>query len=140
MTYKRAFVDSDILLDLLLKRDLFADYSLALLNITTQNLIKLYTSTLILANIHYIVSKNVNKQVALNSLKYIMNYVEILPFEAIHLNSAINGAHADFEDSIQYYIAKESGCDLIISRNIKHYSKFDMPVLTAEQILKRILL
>ena len=122
MTYKKAFVDSDILLDLLLERDLFVDYSRALLTTTTQNLIKLYTSTLILANIHYVISKNTNKHIALNSLKYIVNHIEILPFEALHLNLAISGEHIDFEDSIQYYIAKQSNCDLIISRNIKHYN------------------
>jgi predicted nucleic acid-binding protein len=139
MIYKKAFVDSDIILDLLLERDLFVDYSRALLTTTTQNLIKLYTSTLILANIHYVISKNVNKHVALNSLKFIINHIKILPFEALHLNLAISGEYADFEDSIQYYIAKQSNCDLIISRNIKHYNKFDIPVLTAEQLLRRIL-
>lgn len=139
MSYKQAFVDSDIILDLLLKREPFVEYSLGLLMISKRNPIKLYTSTLILANIYYVVAKNVNKSVALSSLKYLLNYINVLSFDATHLDSAIHGEHVDFEDSIQYYIAKQSGCDLIISRNTRHYSKFDLPVLTAEQLLREIL-
>ena len=139
MTYKNAFVDSDIILDLLLKREPFVDYSLGLLTTAKNDSIKLYTSTLILANIYYVVAKNVNKGVALSSLKYLSNYINVLSFDATHLDRAINGEHADFEDSIQYYIAKQSGCDLIISRNTRHYHKFDIPVLTAEQLLRKIL-
>ena len=139
MIYKNAFVDSDVLLDLLLNRDPFSIYSRTLLTNDVKKFIKLNTSTLILANVHYIISKNLNKNVAISSVKYIMDLINVLPFEASHINSAIIANHADFEDSIQYYIARENKCDLIVSRNIKHYKKFDIPVLNAEEFLRKIL-
>ena len=139
MAYKKAFVDSDILLDLLLNREPFFIYSRTLLSDEVRKTIELNTSALILANVHYIISKNLNKSVAITSIKYIMHLLNVLPFEASHINSAIVTNQTDFEDGIQYYIAKENKCDLIISRNIKHYSKFDIPVLSAEDYLRKIL-
>jgi predicted nucleic acid-binding protein len=139
MIYKKIFVDSDILLDMLLKREEFVIYTRTLLARTKNDSFKLCTSTLILANIHYLVSKNISKKVAKESLRYLIGLITIVPFEEIHIISAINVDHVDFEDSIQYYIAKQNDCDLIISRNIKHYKKFDIPVLTAEQFLRTIL-
>lgn len=135
MTFK-IFVDSDTLLDFLVDRIPFADYSQSLLNKGKQKSLMLCTSTLVLANIHYIISKTINKQAALSSIKYLIEIMEVLPFEGSHINSAITGEHADFEDSIQYYIAKQNTCKVVISRNIKHYKKFDIPVQTAEQFLR----
>ena len=138
MTADKLFVDSDILLDFLLDRLPFAEFSQALISRGEQGKLKLHSSTLILANVHYLVSKNLNKDAAITAVKYLMNTIEILPFEAKHINSAIAGAHNDFEDSVQYYIAKQAKCNFVISRNIKHYKKFDIPVLTAEQFLRTL--
>jgi hypothetical protein len=41
-----------------------------------------------------------------------------------------------FQDTIQFFIAKKHKCEFIISRNIKHYKKFNLPVLMAEQFLE----
>ncbi|HVW98810.1 MAG TPA: PIN domain-containing protein [Mucilaginibacter sp.] len=139
MVYKKAFVDNDILIDLLLQREPFSIFSKSLLNDAVRQMIELNTSSLILANIHYVISKNLNKAEAINSVKYIMSLIKILPFEESHISAAIAANATDFEDSVQYYIAAGNNCDLIISRNIKHYKKYDLPVLTAEDFLRKIL-
>jgi predicted nucleic acid-binding protein len=132
MTFNKIFVDSDILLDFLLNRPGFADYSQALVNRGNQKSLSLFTSALILANVHYIITKNVNKETAKRSVQYLVDIMNILPFEVSHINFSINQEYIDLEDGIQYYIAKQNNCDIIITRNIKHYKKFDIPVLTAE--------
>jgi predicted nucleic acid-binding protein len=138
MAYKKIFIDSDVLLDFFLDRYPFADHADALLRMK-QTVEKRYTSTLVIANIHYLLRKLINGKEALNAIEQLMEDLKILSFEETHLNLAITAQHIDFEDSIQYYIAKQNDCDLIISRNIKHYKKFDIPVLTAEQFLRTIL-
>ena len=139
MIYKKVFVDSDILLDLFLKREPFFIYSRSLLSDDIKEQVEFYTSSLIIANFYYVISKDINKVAAINSVKSLMNIVNVLSFDDRHINSAIEGQHIDFEDRIQYYIARQDNCELIISRNIKHYKKFDIPVLTAEEFLRRIL-
>lgn len=139
MAYKKIFVDSDVLLDFLLDRLPFADYSEFLLDKAENGNLHLYTSTLIVANIHYIIRKKFGNQETKAALKNLIDVVDLLSLDALHINQALDSNHTDFEDSIQYYIAKENNCDLIISRNTKHYKKFDIPVLTAEQYLRTIL-
>jgi predicted nucleic acid-binding protein len=139
MIYKKAFVDSDILLDLLLNREPFFIYSSTLFTDEVKTMIELNTSALILANVHYIIAKNINKNAAITSLKYIMKLINVFPFEASHIDSSIATGLADFEDGIQYHIAKGNNCNVIISRNIKHYKTFDIPVLTAGEFLRKIL-
>ena len=51
------FVDSDTILDFLLDREPFAEYSEVILNRGKQGTLKTNTSALILANIHYVVAK-----------------------------------------------------------------------------------
>jgi len=138
-TYNKIFVDSDTLLDFFLNRSPFIDYSETLLNMAEERLVKINTSSLILANVHYLLAKNLNKKIAVDAVKHIMFFTDVLSFEKVHLQAVIDSEHTDFEDSIQYQIAKQNHCDLIISRNIRHYKKFNMPVLTAEQFLRTIL-
>ena len=42
----------------------------------------------------------------------------------------------DFEDAIQYEIAKENQQEIIITRNTKDFRKSDVPVFTPEEYLK----
>lgn len=136
MAYKKIFVDSDIILDLLLRREPFVSYSQVLF---TKQPVKLCTSALVLANVHYVTQKILNKKTAKNLVKEILDLMDIFPFDGGHILLAINNEHIDFEDSIQYHIAKQQNCDLIVTRNIRHYKTFDIPVLTAEQYLRSIL-
>jgi predicted nucleic acid-binding protein len=97
--------------------------------------INFYTSTLILANIHYLLAKEFNKHIAKELLKELLKEIEMLPFEPETIKLSLASEHVDFEDTIQFYIAKQHACEVIISRNVKHYKKFDLPVLTAEEFL-----
>jgi len=109
-----------------------------LLNRASAGLLSLYTSTLIMANVHYLMTKNTNKAQAKEYIKFLTGLTTMLPFDPDNIQSVMNSDHVDFEDAIQFFIAEKHNCDLIISRNIKHYKKFHLPVLTAEQFLKTL--
>lgn len=138
MDYKKIFIDSDIILDVFLQRSPFFKYSQVLLNISNPEL-KLTTSTLVIANVHYFIKKYTNKNTAKLLIKEFLDIFEILSFEREHILSAVNSDHTDLEDSFQYYIAIQNNCDAIITRNIKDYKHATIPVLTAEQFLRTIL-
>lgn len=136
MDYKKIFVDSDILLDVLLSREPFNKYGQLLLQERGERNYKLYSSTLIFANVFYMVAKKFNRLVAKEQLKILCSMVDMLPFESENVFHALNSIHIDFEDTIQFFIAKKHNCELIISKNIKHYKQFDLPIMTAEQFLQ----
>jgi predicted nucleic acid-binding protein len=139
MAYKKIFVDSDTLLDVLLNREPFLKSAQVLLELGFEKPKELCTSALIIANVHYMVTKAFSKTVAKEQLTILAQILTVLPFDEPDIILALKSEHVDFEDTVQYHIAKKSECDLIISRNTKHYKKFDIPVLTAEQFLRTIL-
>ncbi|EHQ25412.1 type II toxin-antitoxin system VapC family toxin [Mucilaginibacter paludis] len=138
MIYKNAFIDSDVLLDLLLMREPFFTFSQTLLAKSKNKTIKISTSSLVIANIHYILARNIGKELARDSVRSLINNLNVLPFDIDAINLAVNSEFTDFEDAIQYYIAQKFQCDAIISRNLKHYKKSHLPVLTTEQFLRTL--
>ncbi|MEO7211567.1 PIN domain-containing protein [Mucilaginibacter sp.] len=139
MAYKHLFVDSDIILDILVDRQPFSMYAEMLLGEIKSNGIRLSTSTLIVANINYILSKKIGKPGAKEGVKRILKIFEIFYLEKDAIESALNGFFTDFEDAIENHIAIQHGADAIITRNLKDYKQSTIPVLTAEQFLRTIL-
>ena len=125
-------------MDLLLNRNPFYTHTQFLMFESERESIKLYTSTLIIANINYILAKKIGASAAKESLKELVKLIEILPFEIDAINIALTSPIFDFEDAIQSFIAERNKCEAIITRNIKDYKQANLPVLTAEQFLRTL--
>ena len=50
-----------------------------------------------------------------------------------------NKNYKDFEDTLQYILAKNSSCDSIVS-NDKNFFSQEMPLYTSKEFVKRFLL
>jgi predicted nucleic acid-binding protein len=139
MVFNRLFLDSDVLLDMLLNRKPFYYYVQALLTISEKHHLQIYTSSLAAANIHYILAREIGSAEARKKIKELINAIKILPFESESIESAINSRFSDLEDAIQHFIAKRYNCNAIITRNIKDYKHSEIPAFTAEDFLRQIL-
>ena len=139
MAFKSLFVDSDVILDLFLERQPFYKFSQTLLNSLNQENYQLYTSALIIANVHYFLSKSLSdKSMAKQKIKLLTHFINILSVGIEDIQAAINSTGNDFEDSIQIHIAQKHNCNAIITRNVKDYKHSTIPVLTAEQFLQTL--
>ena len=138
MAYKHLFIDSHILLDLLLKRDPFYYYVQALLIESKKQNMQLSTSALAIANVNYILIKQTGAAEARKKIKDLIAVLKILPFESNIIELGIDSHFSDLEDAFQYFIAKANNCDIILTRNIKDYKQATIPVLTAEQFLRQL--
>lgn len=138
MAYKHLFIDSDVLLDLALLREPFYPYIQLLLHEGEIHNVKLSTSGLIIANMHYIMTKQLGALRAREALKALRRLIGVLSFDSEIIDLALASDFADFEDAIQFYIAQKHNCDAIITRNIKDYKNSTIPVLTAEQFLNTL--
>ena len=138
MVFKNIFIDSDILLDIFLQREPFYQYGQKLLNKGKNNEIKIYTSALIIANIYYITVKALGKSEAKDLVNKLLKMLTVLPLEADSISLAMNSNFSDNEDAIQHFIAMRHECEVIITRNLKHYKKSMVPVMSAEQYIRTI--
>ena len=139
MAYKNLYVDSDIILDRLLQRTPFYHYSQLLFQIGENKQAQLNTSTLVIANVNYVLSKSIGKVLAKVGIRDTVERLNILSFEPDAISAALESDFTDFEDSLQHFIAAKYHCDAIITRNIKDYKRSNILVLTAEQYLRTIL-
>ncbi|HEY9002217.1 MAG TPA: PIN domain-containing protein [Mucilaginibacter sp.] len=134
---KKVFIDSDIILDALLKRPGFDTQAMNLLALIYQNTIEGMTSSVAFMNVHYFLNKfdRLNKLHLLRELRSIVSLIKVGETE---IDLALKSNFSDFEDAVQYYTAISAKADVIITRNIKDYKQSTIPVLTAEQFLRTL--
>ena len=133
---KKVFVDSDIILDLLAKREPFYQYAAELFSLVEKGKITAHVSPIIITNLHYVLCKLKTKVQAIKSLQKLKLLVKILPIDEKIVELALASDFKDFEDAIQYYTAKENGIDYLLTRNKKDYKKAVITVMTAEEYLE----
>lgn len=127
----RILVDTNIVLDLLLKREQFFEDAQNLFTEADRGQVKLFISSLTIANIHYVLSRSLKSDDSRRALLQFKVIVEVLPLDDKILELALASEFTDFEDGIQYYTAIENQLDIIITRNKKDFKKSALPVLTA---------
>ena len=84
----KIFLDTNILLDLLLEREGFED-SAELFRLQEDGRLKLYVSYLTMVNIAYVYRKTVGQNMAVANLKYLSALVEVLPMDGGQLLKAL---------------------------------------------------
>ena len=134
----KLFVDSDIILDLLAKRESHYIHAARLFTLIDQNKVIAYTSPLIFANLHYLLKKQTSNLSALKSLRKLKTLINILSIDEKVIEQSLNSEFNDFEDAIQYFTAVNNGITLIITRNKADYKRSKIDVLTAEEFLKSL--
>ena len=137
---KKLFLDTNIVLDLLSRRQPFYDSAARLFSLADNGVVKVSVSALTIANTHYILSKQKTEEDAKEILRKFRLIVEIVSLSDKIIDMALNNkVFKDFEDSLQYYSASESSQDIIITRNQKDFKSSDIPVLSAEEFLSSII-
>lgn len=133
---EKIFVDTNIVLDLLEKREEFYEEAQELFTLSDKNKVKLYVSALTIANTHYLLFRRL-KMEARKIISKFKVLVEVLPVDDKILELSLVSDFSDFEDAIQYYTAIENNMQIIITRNKKDFKNLTIPVLTAKEYLKR---
>ena len=134
---RKIFVDTDVVFDLLAKREPFYTYAAQLFTNADKQEVTIYVSSLCFGNLNYILSKHKSAIEARKILSRFKVLVTILPVDDKIIELALNSDFKDFEDAIQYYCAIENGINILITRNLKDFKPVRIPVLTAEEFVKQ---
>lgn len=133
---KKLLVDTNIIIDLLAKREEFYKPAAQLFSLADQKKVELYVCSLSFATAHYILSRQIAESKVREILRKLKVLVNVISLDSKILDLAFNSDFKDFEDAIQYYAAIESGIDIIITRNLKYFRKSDIPVMTGLEFLQ----
>ena len=104
---------------------------------------KIYTSCDVATNIYYITSKYVSKDKALDGLEFLKTSVSIIPFGEKELSKTIelmrkDSDYKDFEDTIQYILALNTKCDVIVTNDKRFVSK-EIECLSSSEFVQKYL-
>ena len=136
---KKIFIDTNIVIDLLSRRNPFFEEAASLFSLADKKQIELSVSSLTIANTSYILLRQTNSKKTKSVLRKLRLIVEILPLDDKVAGLALNDdTFTDFEDGLQHFTAIENNQDIIITRNLKDFKNSKMPVMTARQFLETI--
>ena len=130
----KIFVDSDIIIDLLARRDHYLEAARLLVIIREKGALA-YTTPIVLANVHYIISRFANRQKSIKAIRVLRKYIRILSMNEAMVDRALESSFPDFEDALQYYAAEAKKMDFIVTRNKKDYRKGNKKIVNAQEFV-----
>ena len=133
---ERVFVDTDIILDVLSKREPFYEFAAHLFSKADKRELEIGVSSLSFSNLNYLLSKRFGETETRKILLRFKALVKVMTVDDKIIELALGSDFKDFEDAIQYYCAIENGFRTLLTRNLKDYKKANIPIMTAESFVK----
>ena len=134
----KTFLDTNVILDAFLPDRPSAEASRQILAIGNET-DRLYLSSLSMANLNYVLRKNLGKDRAIGILDALFKRFYVLPVNDMNVYEALHSDCPDFEDMLQISCADYGNCDCIVTGNTRHFKAFaPLPVFTPEEFLEGI--
>lgn len=134
----KVYFDTNVLLDIALKREPFFENSMKLLELIENNKIVGYVNGITIANLHYIISKSKGKETALQFIKDLLVFFEIADLNKNVVTQALYSGFTDFEDAIQNYSAQNTDIKILITRNIADFKLSTLQIFEPHRFLEWI--
>jgi predicted nucleic acid-binding protein len=136
---ENVLIDTDVILDFFFDRKPFSDDASQILNLCEKGQVQGFVTSVIISNIYYLLRKTANHRNVIDSLKILMNFIDICNIDKDTILSALNSDFKDFEDALQNFSAQnDSRISIIITRNTKDFKLSKLSVMTPEIFLKAL--
>ena len=133
----KLLIDTNVVLDVLLRREPFSKTAAEVLNLTQRDDVQEYVSASAITDIYYIANKQIKDCDAVRDLlKRLLMVVSVVAVSEREIQNALNLAWGDFEDSVQYSVALLNEMDGIVTRNPSDYQEANMRIWLPEQALE----
>jgi hypothetical protein len=117
----------------------FSETSDQILYLCENREIEGFITPVICSNIYYILRRRFEHQKVINQLLKLISFVGVCSIDKAIILKSLLSDFKDFEDALQNYSAEMDGqIGIIITRNIKDYSKSKLVVQTPELFLKSL--
>ena len=135
----RVLIDTNIVLDFLLQRELFFQDAERLFQAIDTGQVIGYVTATTLTDIFYISRKHTRSiEQARQAVSETLIAMAICPIDRDVLESAFNSGLADFEDAVQIFSAVAQELDAILTRDAKGFLSSPVSVLSIQELLRQI--
>lgn len=135
---KKVFVDTNVILDFLMKRSDFFDDVRTIMAMGYNHYCELYMSSLSFSNIAYIARTKLKGEALYKCFSSLRELIKVSSVTQADVDLAIKLQAKDFEDALQYYSAKSVDADCIVTRNVKDFSFSEIEILTPGEFIEKM--
>ncbi len=133
----KVLLDTDVILDFFFGRQPFADDATQVLGLCETGKIKGFITPVICSNVYYVLRQTAHHEKVINHLKQLLAITDVLPMDREVVSNALYSGFKDFEDGLQNFAAVKYGkINVILTRNLKDFSKSEIGVLSPESYIK----
>jgi len=116
----KVLIDTNIILDVILKRSPFEKDSYKVLKYAEEGLIEGYIASFVVTDLYYFIAKELGNDKATKAIKALLNIVKLVTVTKKDIGKAIeNSTINDLEDALQIQCAKKIKADFVITRDNK---------------------
>lgn len=134
----KLFLDSDVILDLLLDREPFSEDIAEIMEESESKSIRICISSITITNVNYIIGRIEGYKKAHIKTQKILQLVQVENVGESTVKKAIQSNFKDFEDAVQNFCATEADHNTIITRNVKDYKTSELSIMTPTEFLMKM--
>jgi predicted nucleic acid-binding protein len=131
----RVFLDTNILLDILLNRTGFSQESASVVLRCEQNGFPMFIAWHGLATAYYLLRRGRTESEALQEVDKILAWAQVAASSDIQARRARTLGFSDFEDALQAVAAEACAVDCLITRNVKDFRLCAVPAMSPGDFL-----
>jgi predicted nucleic acid-binding protein len=134
----RALLDTDVILDFFLERELFVEDATALLEANHRGEFDAYITASTPINVFYHARKFKGIVVVRQVVTILLTSLPVCPIDGPIMHAALSLSFSDYEDAVQHASATASGLDAIVTRNLTDYKGATLPVFSPANFLAQL--
>jgi len=126
---KRVFVDTNVILDVVLQRDGFWGDSLKVFQFEEQGKIKACVSASSITDVFYISRKKLSIPTARQVIEDLLSIFEVVGVDGKDLTGALSVPIDDYEDALQAYCASKVSADVLVTKDMEGFPGIGIEVV-----------
>ena len=135
---RKVFFDTDIVLDILTKREPFYKSAAKVFTLAAEKKIEAFISPVLIANLFYILRKQLGREEALVAIRKLRLLIHVVPVDEEIVDLVMASGFKDIEDGFQYYSALRQKIGILLTRNIKDFVGKEIAIMNCDEFLEYI--
>lgn len=134
----KILIDTNVILDIALDRELFAEQAVLLFKIAHEQRIQMFMTATTVTDLYYITRKEKGKETALSFIEDLIQLVDVISVDKNIILDALSSDIPDFEDAIQVCSATQDGISTIVTRNEKDFIMSGLNIQSPKKFLQTL--
>jgi predicted nucleic acid-binding protein len=130
---RNVFVDTNIILDVLLQNEGFWQDSQKIFKLAERGELRASVSASSITDIFYVTRKKLTTPVARAAIEKLLYLFEVVSIDVNDLRGALTIPIDDVEDALQAWCAQKINADALITRNVSDFKNINIAVVTPDK-------